>query len=248
MKNLDNNRELELKEIYKKTYLGSIKINDDIFTSTSNRVLSNGEDKIIFYNLKFKKFIKEIKGYSFIKSRNNLSTIPIPDKYNKTKSDKLLFCACKKYIKSQKNGILLLKLKIIDNNINDIYKIFYNTGNFEVYCFCNISKFNNNNIIDNKKNNYTEYVLVGGYDNKKGKGLIRLYKIIYNEDIEKINLEYIQDIQIDKIIKNINSKSFKIKPITYIEQSKENGNIIISIDDGNIYFCQLNLEKLLFKK
>ena len=195
-------------------------------------------------------FVKStcIKGYSFIESRNNLSTIPIPDKYNKTKNDKLLFCACKKYkkyIKSQNNGILLLNLKIIDNDINDIYKIFYKTGNFEVYCFCNISKFNNNIIIGNKKNNYTEYVLVGGYNNKKGKGLIRLYEIIYNEDIKKINLEYIQDIQIDKI-KNINSKSFEgfKSPITCIEQSKDNRNILISSSDGNIYFCQLNLEKL----
>ena len=251
MENLDINNDLiqlNKNTIYEKSYIGAIKINDNNFAFTSNRVLSNGEDKIIFYNLKFKKFIKEIKGYSFIESRNNLSTIPIPDKYNKTKNDKLLFCACKKYIKSQKNGILLLKLKIIDNDINDIYKIFYKTGNFEVYCFCNISKFNNNIIIGNKKNNYTEYILIGGYDNYKRKGLIKLYEIIYNEDIEKIKLEYIQDIQIDKI-KNINSKSFEgfKKPITCIEQSKENGNILISSFDGNIYFCQLNLEKLYLK-
>ena len=54
------------------------------------------------------------------------------------------------------------------------------------------------------------------------KGLIKLYEIIYNEDIEKIKLEYIQDIQIDNI-KNINSKSFKglKRPISCIEQSKE---------------------------
>ena len=248
MENLDINKELKIKEIHNKAYLGAIKINDNNFAFTSNGVLSNGEDKIIFYNLKFKEFNKEIEGYSFIKSRNNLSIIPIPDKYNKTKNDKLLFCACKKYkkyVESQKNGILLLKLNIIDNNINEIYQKFENTDNFEVYCFCNISKFNNNNISENE-NNYTKYIFVGGFDSKNRKGSIKLYKIIYNEDIEKIKLEYIPDIQIDNIIKNINSKSFKgfKSPITSIEQDNE--NILIS-SDGNIYFFQLNLEKLYLK-
>ena len=61
------------------------------------------------------------------------------------------------------------------------------------------------------------------------KGLIKLYEIIYNEDIEKIKLEYIQDIQIDKMIKRAHSQSFKTcGPICCIEQSKEDGNILIS--------------------
>ena len=67
------------------------------------------------------------------------------------------------------------------------------------------------------------------------KGLIKLYEIIYNEDIEKIKLEYIQDIQIDKI-KKVHSKLFKNSgPICCIEQSKEDGNILISCFDSNIY-------------
>ena len=39
--------------------------------------------------------------------------------------------------------------------------------------------------------------MVGGYDNHKREGLIKLYEIIYNEDIEKIELKYVQDIKND---------------------------------------------------
>ena len=35
---------------------------------------------------------------------------------------------------------------------------------------------------------------VGGFDLDKNKGLIKLYKVIYNDEIEKIEIEYIQDI------------------------------------------------------
>ena len=235
--------QLGLTEIYKKSYIGAIHINDNYSALTSNKVLSNGEDKMIIYSFKAKTFI-EIKEYSFILSKNNLSLIPIPDKYNETKNDKLLLCACKKYLKSQKNGILLLKLNISDNNIN-IYKTFYNTGNFEVYCFCNISNFNSsiNIILGNEKINEKinpEYIFVGGYDNYKKKGLIKLYEIIYNENIQKIKLEYIQDIQIDKIIKKEYSKEFKgyKGPIYFIEQFIANEDILISSFDKNIcLFC-----------
>ena len=216
--------------------IGGIKINDKFSAFTSNKILANGEDTIIIYN-HISKIPIEIKEYSFILTRNNLSIISIPDKYNNTKNDKLLFCACKKYIKTQKNGILLLKLNIKDDDIK-IYKTFYNTGNFEVYCFCNISKFNNSNKIIGKENenSYTEYTLIGGYDNHKKKGLIKLYKIIYNKDIEKIKLEYIQDISINNI-KNTNSKPFNgfKDPIYCMIQSKTNGNILIISYDGKIY-------------
>ena len=48
---------------------------------------------------------------------------------------KIILFACKKYIKGQKKGILLI---IINLNSNNIYKQFYETENFEVYCFCQI--------------------------------------------------------------------------------------------------------------
>ena len=56
---------------------------------------------------------------------------------NKYKNKGLIF-ACKKYVKCQQNGILVLFLEnnMNDINIKDCY--FYNTKDFEVYCFCQI--------------------------------------------------------------------------------------------------------------
>ena len=95
---------------------------------------------------------------------------------------------------------------------------------------------------------YTEYILVGGFDNYKKKGLIKLYKIIYNEDIKKIKLKYIQDIPVYNF-KNKNSKAFKgfKKPICCITQSKQNGNILITNFDGNVYIFSEPILELIKK-
>ena len=61
---------------------------------------------------------------------------------------------------------------------------FYETYNFEVYCFCQIVIFENNhkNIpnleINNKEGNkkiITDYFFVGGFDIEKREGKIKLY-------------------------------------------------------------------------
>ena len=48
----------------------------------------------------------------------------------------------------------------------------------------------------------TEYFYVSGFDPDKRKGLIKLYKVIYNDEIKKIEIEYIQDIIVGKENKN----------------------------------------------
>ena len=121
-------------EIINKNYFGGIQIDENIFVFTSNKTLLNGEDKIIIYNSSSKKY-KEINNYSFNLYQNNLCLISKENESN----NKLLLCACKKYKESQKNRILLLKIEL--NMINQISKIFYDTGTFEVYCFCEIYRF-----------------------------------------------------------------------------------------------------------
>ena len=59
---------------------------------------------------------------------------------------KVLLCACQKYIKNQKNGILLVNIndelyKIDYSNSLKINYYFYDTNNFEVHCFCPIFRF-----------------------------------------------------------------------------------------------------------
>ena len=140
--------------------------------------------------------------------------------------------ACKKYTKSQKNGILLIKIKI---GIT-ITEKFYETKNFEVFCFCHIFKSERPNkmmILNKNKMIETEYFLVGGFEQNKKRGLIKLYKINYNNtNFDLTNIEYIQDIEIKKGNK---FKGFK-GPITCITQSKyDDGQLLITCFDGNVY-------------
>ena len=157
----------------------------------------------------------------------------------KDDSDKILLCACKKYIKGQKNGILLINnLK----NIDKADKIFYNTNNFEVHCFCPILIIEDNLILS-KLSQYkkTNYFFVGGFDKNRNKGSIKLYKI---KKEQKLEIEEIYEIEEIIDINNKNIKDFKgfKGPISSIIQSSYNGNIIITCWDGNVYlFSKPNL-------
>ena len=195
-----------------------------------------------FFIIHLQKKKYEINNYSFNLYQNNLCLIS----KEKESNNKLLLCACKKYIESQKNGILLL---IIELN-NKISEKFYDTGIFEVYCFCQICRFENPNrgnmILSQNQNNDnligTEYFLVGGFDPNKKKGLIKLYQINYNNDkFELTNIEYIQDIEIKESTK---FKGFE-GAITCIIQSKNNGDLLITSYDGNVYdFSNPNINKI----
>ena len=77
----------------------------------------------------------------------------------------------------------------------------------------------------------TDYFLVGGFDKYKGKGIIKLYKLIRNEKVEDTKIEFIQNIDIRKT-KEFNG--FK-SPITCITQSKRNLQILVSSLDGKIH-------------
>ena len=57
--------------------------------------------------------------------------------------------------------------------------------------------------------------------------MIKLYKILYAQEYDKIKIEYIQDIKLkDKIFTG---------PISCITQSSTDGKILITCWDGNIY-------------
>ena len=220
--------------------MGGIKLNDQFAVFISNKILLNGENKMIFYNIKNNKILEEqsINGYSFKTSRYNLSLISIPSKYKKNEDDKLLFCACKKYIKGSKNGILLLKLEIHNQIIVVKDKKFLNTKNFEVHCFCPIMK-NNKIVIETNNIIEADYIFVGGFDSDTKEGTIKLYKIIYNEDYKKINLEFITNISFEKYKENNENNLEEFKgfrgDINCIIQTKDNENILMSSSDGNIY-------------
>ena len=233
--------------IIKKKFFGGIIINDYIIALTSNKETKKGEDEIIFYNNNSKKIFKVLKEYSFTKSLNNLTLIST----NKKDNNKLLLCACTKYNKNQINGILLIKIQF-DGEEEKFLKFFKETGNFEVHCFCQIFYFKNDNyLLDAKKKNkhiHSEYFLVGGYDNEKKEGLIKLYKINYNEEnFDKIKIEEIEIGNENKKLIN-ESNNFK-KPINCMIQSQLTGKIILTCMDGYVYlFSYPNISDLKDKK
>ena len=99
---------------------------------------------------------------------------------------------------------------------------------------------------ENIKIDKTDYFIVGGFDEDKREGIIKLFKIENNSNINEINIIYIQDINIEK---NNNFEIFQM-PITCITQSNISGNIIITCFDGNVYLFKppnidffINLEK-----
>ena len=223
--------------INEKTYRSGIKINDNIIALASNSLLPKGENKLIFYNIKSKKISKEIEGYSITISSNCLALMPREEVKD---NNKILLCACKKYKKNEKNGILLVNPQLQNNK--RIKNEFYDTGNFEVYCFCPILLIENKNKnFDNineiyRKNNKIEdskYFLVGGFDIEKREGLIKLYKVIYGKEAYDTQIQYIQDINIEIIDKQ--KIEYFDGPINCIFQSKITGNILVSCCNGKVY-------------
>ena len=210
--------------IYGKTYKNIIQINKDLYAFTSNSINPNGEDKIMFFNSTTIKIFHLKQNYSFILSTNGLCLLRT-EKMDEKES--ILLCACKKYKKNQKNGILLINL-----NEEKHSHYFYNTGDYEVHCFCQIIlKEESNFLFKSQTFSRTNYFLVGGFKPQKRRGAIKLFKIIENKNFLDTKIEYIQDIEPEHDIKFKGLKS----PISSIIQSKSNGNILISCWDGNIY-------------
>ena len=120
--------------------------------------------------------IKTEEEYSFVFSP--LGQELIIHKLNDEKWDiknRILLFACKKYIKGQKNGILLLYNMDNLSQWKKIDSYFYNTDNFEPYCICplliNESKYVLEASANEKK---VDYFLVGGFDIKRKQGMIKL--------------------------------------------------------------------------
>ena len=83
----------------------------------------------------------------------------------------------------------------------------------------------------------TDRFLVGGFNTNTNQGLIKLYKVNNDKDnFEKTEIEYIKDIEIKEIIKKaeVNFVGFK-GYITYINQSRYDGKILLTCSDGNVY-------------
>ena len=215
-------------------YINGIKIDENIVSLSSNNVYENGEDKICFYNSNKKTITHEIKGLSFTNSLNGLSLMNINKNNN---NSKILLCACRKYNKNQKNGILLIEPLLKDNK--EIYHFFYE-ADFEVQCLCPIIYIEkeNNNIINENINSFdTSYFLAGGLDEEKRIGTIKLFKVIFDKQDYHYKVEFISEVEEDSDDKDFDG----FKAINNITQSKETGDILITCcEDSNIYIFKFH--------
>ena len=208
----DNNDD----KAYKKyNYKGGIQLNNNIIALTSNKVLPNGEDIIIFYDIQKRNKIFDCQNYSFVNGLNGLTLIDFGE------NKKILLCACKKYIDNQRNGILLIKPENIKSK--EISSRFFDTKEFEVNCFCHIKQIKSN---DNYKNNF---FFAGGFDTEKRQGVIKLYKYDLKNEKE-MDIEFLEDI----FFENGDEEGFE-GTINCIVQSKRNGKILVSCWDHKIY-------------
>ena len=205
------------KKIYKLLNFSSktgLVINYKYLVLISNELIPKGSNKLVICNLIRNKVEYIIPDYSFNLSENSLCFINLGIARN------ILLCAIKKYKSSQKNGILVVDMNLVSGeNLN--HK-FFNTGNFEPYCFSQIFE--------------SMYVMVGGFSLDKRIGMIRLYKINKNN----YELIYLQDIEIIEDDENFNRF---VMPINNIIQIKDSGKIIITCIDGGIFlFGKPNLD------
>ena len=228
------------QQINSTKYKEGLKINKKFIAITSNKIINGSKNILEFYNANSQRIVKTIQNYSFISSTNGLALMPGEESQSK---NKYLLCACKKYESNKMNGILIVSEQI-ESNI-EIKNPFYNTGNFEVFCFCPLSykeRQSYKKIFDNDKLIPSDYFLVGGYDQMKGRGLIKLFKLNQKENIEDTTIEFIQDIDIEN---TKNFKGFK-QPISCIIQSKNNGQILVSCWDGNVHlFSCPNIDNII---
>ena len=213
-------------------FINKFKINEKTTAFLSNSLYSKGEDIIIFYDTKENKVQKKIEGYPF---NNNINSIDIFD--NKRRSYLIITCGI--ISANQKYGILLIDLEILDNDNDDKeYIQFFETGKeFFAQSVCHI--IDSNSEERKKLNIYTEinsyiasneeYVIVGGFDESKCCGIVKLSRISFEE---KCCLEILDEII---LYDNDYPKLFE-DSVHYIKQ-EDNGEIKFGFNH-TMYVCK----------
>ena len=220
--NLLNQKEIKINFDLLIQYTEAVLLNDNLICLKSNKQLTNGEDSLTIFDIKNKKVIKKIDGFSF--NINPYRLILIAQNEN----NKILVGACTKYSSDQKNGLFIAKINLEKEEEIEIKKHFEEIKNFNVSCICNLNLNNNNDKEENE--NEQKFLFIGGVSEEYNKGMIKLYKLDLSEN--EINIEFLQDMELDEDLEGT---------ISYIYQLK-NGKLIISSGSGNILFTAPNLD------
>jgi hypothetical protein len=210
------------------SFANGIILNKKYLALISNSILPKGENSLWLYDIKDKKLLDKKKiHHSFNKGVNGLLLMKLEN------NKEILLCACKKYMKDEKNGIVIVDPEV--ERIKDINSSFFETDEFEVSCFCPITKKENDKILA------TNYFLVGGFDTEKREGMIKLYRLINTSDKSdkfSCHLEFLQDIVIE--ITN-DFDGFK-RTVNCMLLTKYKRDLIVGCWDGNVYcFSEPNI-------
>ena len=213
--NLESTKEKMPKIVLLKQYTEGVIVKDNIICFKSNKQLTNGDDLLTIFNSYSKKVISEINGYSFAISPNRLILI------NQNEKRKILISACTQYSREQNNAILFVNFVFSEDEKFETKVHFEEIEYFSVNCICKLNINNKNNEI---------FLLAGGVDEEYNKGIIKLYKVEFNDN--ETNVEFLQNIELGDYIEG---------SISYIYQLK-NGKIIVSCGNGNILYTTPNLD------
>ena len=224
--------ELDVKisgeKIFSENYIGGTKIRNNVYALISNDLFPGSENKLVIYDFSNNKILKQINNYSFYYASVD------PYLLNNNKKEKLAFiCTC---TKKKKNGFLIVNINL-EKKEKYFFDEFYETKEFEPYCYCQLSIIENNNSIydDISNEEYikiinTDYFVIGGFDLEKRIGIVKLYKMIYDKE-NNTKVKYLFDLNMEDDENQF--KGFDMKVVS-IQQSKTTGNLLISCLDGTV--------------
>ena len=185
-----NTKNNNSEEISKENLLDGIKITDSLYAFYSNEKFTDGKNVILLYDTRketsaqninnnpksFNSFTNSIGKATYPSFNNPFYVINVDDNY------KILLCACRGYCSNGANGILITRIEA--NNFKTKEQALFDTEDFEVSCFCTIR--------ENKEKKYS-YILVGGLETDKRRGMIKLYKFSYKGFNDIVKIEFLQD-------------------------------------------------------
>lgn len=221
--NLLNQKEIKENFDLLIQYNEAVLLNDYLICLKSNKQLTNGEDSLTIFDIHKKRIINKIDGYSFNINPYRLILI------SENEKNKILIGACTKYSSQQKNGFLIVKINLENEEKIEIKKHFEEIELFNVSCIC-ILNLNNKNNEEEENKNGQRFLFVGGVSEEYNKGMIKLYKLDLRE--YEIKIEFLQDMELDEDFEGA---------ISYIYQLKS-GKLMISTGSGNILYTAPNLD------
>ena len=194
----------------------AILVDNDLYKQEGNFYIYDSNDKIT------KKNNNNLIINKYLYVKETLSVINIEEN-GKTKT--IILCACKG--KENENGILLIKKE--SDNIKEIFEYFSPIKDFIIKFICPLKDFN----IRNDKPFDTKYIIVVGENDQKME--MRLY------EIKGLETNSYPTVEIADYLFCKDNISFD--EMSFIIQSKENGNLIIGYHNGytrELCFCLEN--------